>query len=93
MINLFILFFVGAASYVQSEQLPQLLIERDKSFKAASSLEIANLDVICKDLEYPKGVTPQVFRYDLDGDNACEILIQSYRSLCGTGGCEGARGT
>jgi len=88
MIHLFLLFLLGIASYVQAEQLPQLLIERDQSFKAVSGLKIPNLDVICDDFEYPKGVTPQAFRYDLNGDNAYEILIQSYRTLCGTGGCE-----
>ncbi len=88
MIHFFLLFLLGIASFVQAEQLPKLLIERDQSFKAISGLRIPNLDEICEDLEYPNGVTPQAFRYDLNGDKAYEILIQSYRTLCGTGGCE-----
>lgn len=88
MIKAFLLVFLAIASYAQAAQTPELIIGRDQSFKEVGDLKITGLNEILTDFEYPDGTLPQVFMYDFNGDNVDDVLIKSYDTLCGTGGCE-----
>lgn len=89
MIKYTVLFFLLLlASHARAAGLPQFRIDRQDSFKKMNLVDVPNLESLLEDeLAYPKGSLPQVFLFDLNGDGSCEILMQSHRNLCGSGGC------
>lgn len=87
MIKYLTIFSLLIAAYVSAAELPQFVIDGDESFKPGNNLKLPDLKNILFELEYFEKISPDVFEYDLNGDNANEIFIKSNTSLCGNGGC------
>lgn len=86
MIPFVLIFIVFSALSAQATEVHEYVIN-DDAFKKVKLRTVGDIQNVLDDLEYPENEVPKVFLYDFNNDENQDYLIQSYRSLCGNGGC------
>ena len=73
---------------VRAEERPLSGVWIDRGSMSLFKLpEAGDIPFLLGDFEYPENEVPRVFVFDFNGDSLEDYFVESYRSLCGTGGC------
>jgi hypothetical protein len=59
----------------------------DSSMSQMALPQNGDIPFLLADFEYPQNEKTKVFQYDFNRDGFRDYLVESWKSLCGTGGC------
>lgn len=86
MTRLFLLFMIFSALPVQAAEIQEYVINKG-TFRKVNLRNIGDVQSVLEKLEYPENEVPQLFICDFNNNGINDYLIESYKSLCGNGGC------